>query len=624
MKTIFAQCAIPFCLVLTLLLGACGEKKEEHADSEGSDNDGTDTATTLSAPANLSVTAGVNKVTLDWDAVSGASSYTVYWGTSTGISSSSTAITSISTDNYTHSSLTNDTTYYYKVAAVDSSGTGTLSSETSAAPSATWAQEAYVKAANNDPSDEFGSSVALSGDTLAVGVNLEDSDETTITNGTTASDDDSNVSSGAVYVYKRTGTSWAQEAYVKAANNGANDNFGYSVALSGDTLAVGSHLEDSNETTITNSTSTSSDDSSSNSGAVYVYKRTGTSWAQEAYVKAANNDSGDRFGWYVALDGDTLAVGSPFEFSNQTTITNGTTASSDDSIEWSGAVYVYKRTGTSWAQEAYVKAANNDWYDKFGYSVALDGDTLAVGASEEDSNQTTITNGTTASSNKDNPSSGAVYVYKRTGTSWAQEAYVKAANNDHSDQFGSSVALSGDTLAVGVNLEDSNETTITNGTTASSDDNSTNSGAVYVYKRTGTSWAQEAYVKAANNGADDYFGYSVALDGDTLAVGAYKEDSNQTTITNGTTASSDDSITNSGAVYVYKRTGTSWAQEAYVKAANNDASDEFGKSVALSGGTLAVGSHLEDSNETTITNGTIASSDDSSTNSGAVYVYLVQ
>ena len=134
MKTIFAQCAIPFCLVLTLLLGACGEKKEEHADSEGSDNDGTDTATTLSAPANFSVTAGDSKVTLDWDAVSGASSYTVYWGTSTGISSSSTAITSISTDNYTHSSLTNDTTYYYKVVAVDSSGTGTLSSEANATP----------------------------------------------------------------------------------------------------------------------------------------------------------------------------------------------------------------------------------------------------------------------------------------------------------------------------------------------------------------------------------------------------------------------------------------------------------------------------------------------------------
>ena len=141
---------------------------------------------------------------------------------------------------------------------------------------------------------------------------------------------------------------------------------------------------------------------------------------------------------------------------------------------------------------------------------------------------------------------------------------------------------------------------------------------------TATSWAQEAYVKAANNDALDFFGYNVALSGDTLAVGSLFEDSNETTITNSTSTSSDDSSSNSGAVYVYKRTGTSWAQEAYVKAANKDNSDEFGKSVALSGGTLAVGSHLEDSNETTITNGTIASSDDSSTNSGAVYVYLVQ
>jgi len=341
MKTIFAQCAIPFCLVLTLLLGACGEKKEEHADSEGSDNDGTDTATTLSAPANLSVTAGDSKVTLDWDAVSGASSYTVYWGTSTGISSSSTAITSISTDNYTHSSLTNDTTYYYKVVAVDSSGTGTLSSETSATPSANWAQEAYVKAANNDSSDEFGSSVALSGDTLAVGASKEASNQTTITNGTSASSDNNASRAGAVYVYKRTGTSWAQEAYVKAANNGASDYFGYSVALDGDTLAVGAYKEASNQTTITNGSTASSDDSNSASGAVYVYKRTGTSWAQEAYVKAANNDASDKFGYSVALDGDTLAVGATEEDSNQSTITNGTTASSNGSNDASGAVYVY-------------------------------------------------------------------------------------------------------------------------------------------------------------------------------------------------------------------------------------------------------------------------------------------
>jgi len=134
-------------------------------------------------------------------------------------------------------------------------------------------------------------------------------------------------------------------------------------------------------------------------------------WAQEAYIKASNNDADDRFG-HVSLDGDTLAVGALKEASNQTTITNGTTSSSNNSNSLSGAVYVYKRTGTTWAQEAYIKASNNGVVDRFGYEVALDGDTLAVGAMDEDSNQTTITNdNSTASSNNSNANSGAAYVY---------------------------------------------------------------------------------------------------------------------------------------------------------------------------------------------------------------------
>jgi hypothetical protein len=206
-------------------------------------------------------------------------------------------------------------------------------------------------------------------------------------------------------------------------------------------------------------------------------------WAQEAYIKAANNDASDSFGDSVSLDNDTLAVGVQAEDSNQTTITNGTSASSNDSRSASGAVYVYKRNtdNSSWAQEAYIKAANLYYGDNFGFSVSLDSDTLAVGAINEDSNQKTITNGTSTSSNDSLSDSGAVYVYKRTGTSWAQEAYIKAVNSDNGDQFGSSVALDNNTLAVGAVSEDSNQTTITNGTGAPSNNNSTNSGAVYVY-----------------------------------------------------------------------------------------------------------------------------------------------
>jgi hypothetical protein len=488
-----------------------------------------------------------------------------------------------------------------------------------------WKQEAYIKTPYPDPDDIFGNSVSIDGDTLAVGANYEDSTQTTITNGTGASSVNSSTTSansGAVYVYKRSGTSWAQEAYIKAANNNEQDKFGFNVSLDNDTLAVGAPTEQSNQTTITNGTGTSSNNSINNSGAVYVYKRTGTSWAQEAYIKAANNDIDDSFGGSgISIEGNTLAVGSPYEDSNQTTITNGTGASSNNSNSYSGAVYVYKRTGTSWAQEAYIKAVNSNAGDLFGSSVSIDNDTLAVGAYSEDSNENTITNGNTASDDDSNSSSGAVYVYKRTGTSWAQEAYIKAANNDVGDSFGRVVSIDKDTLAVGAPSEASNQTTITNGTGASNDDSNSNSGAVYVYKRTGTSWAQEAYIKAANGDAQDFLGWSISIDGDILAVGAEGEASNQTTITNGTGASSNNSNANTGAVYVYKRSGSTWTQEAYIKAVNNDALDYFGDMVSIDNGTLAVGVEREDSNQNTITNGTSASSNNSNAESGAVYVY---
>ena len=275
----------------------------------------------------------------------------------------------------------------------------------------------------------------------------------------------------------------AQEAYIKAANNDANDEFGEQLAISGDTIVVAAIYEDSNETTITNGAGASADDSNLNAGAVYVYTRSGVNWAQEAYIKAANNDANDYFGYSVALEDDTLVVGSEREASTQSTITNGTTASADDTGS-AGAAYVYKRDGTNWAQEAYIKPANTSSgnVSRFGSEVAISGNVIVVGAYAEQSNQTTITNGTTASTDNSNASSGAAYVYRRIGTNWQPEAYIKAANNDASDQFGISAAISGDTIIVGANGEDSNETTITNGTTASADDSVSGSGAVYIYR----------------------------------------------------------------------------------------------------------------------------------------------
>jgi len=413
---------------------------------------------------------------------------------------------------------------------------------------------------------------------------------------------------------------WVQEAYLKAPNAEAGDWFGSAIAISQDTIVASAYYEDSNQTTINNGTTASANNSATDAGAAYVFVRNGTTWTQQAYLKAANPDNLDLFGISSAISGDTIVIGAQDEDSNQTTITNGTTASSNNSATDSGAVYVFVRNGTTWSQQAYLKASNAEAGDQFGRWVDISGDTIVVGAWKEDSNQTTISNGTTASSNNSATDSGAAYVFVRSGSNWTQQAYLKASNAEAGDDFGFQVSISGDTIVVGAHLEDSNQTTITNGTTASSNNSATDSGAAYVFVRSGSNWIQQAYLKASNAEMLDGFGGSI-IDGNTIVIGATGEDSNQTTITNGTTATIDNSKSNSGAVYVFSRSGSIWTQQAYLKALNADAEDQFGRPV-ISGNTIAVATFREDSAQTTITNGTTASSDNSATDSGAVYVFV--
>ena len=214
---------------------------------------------------------------------------------------------------------------------------------------------------------------------------------------------------------------------------------------------------------------------------------------------------------------------------------------SDNSAIDSGAVYVFTRSGTTWSQQAYLKASNTDAQDNFGYSVSLSGDTLAVGASYESSNATDV-NG--IQSDNSASGSGAVYIFTRSGRTWSQQAYLKASNTDVSDDFGDSVSLSGDTLAVGAPDESSSATGV-NG--SQSDNSAINSGAVYIFTRSGRTWSQQAYLKASNTGRSDLFGDSVSLSGDTLAVGARFEDSSATGV-NG--SQGDNRAGRSGAVYV--------------------------------------------------------------------------
>jgi hypothetical protein len=427
------------------------------------------------------------------------------------------------------------------------------------------------------------------------------------------------------------GTNVAQAiGYVKASNTGAGDQFGIAIALSrdGNTLAVGAPNEDSGTTGI----DSTPNESTLNAGAVYVFARGASGWFQQAYVKASNTETGDAFGVAVALsgDGNTLAVGARSEDSGLSGVTAGDVSEgfSGNAATDSGAVYIFTRSAGAWSQQAYVKASNPGASDLFGSAVALsgDGDTLAVGAAFEDSGTT----GIDSMPNELASSAGAVYVFTRNAGAWSQQAYVKASNSGASDLFGNTVALSGDgnTLAVGAPGEDSSLAGVTAGVVneATAGNGASASGAVYIYNRDAGTWSQQAYVKASNTGAGDNFGMSVSLsgDGNTLAVGAAAEDSAAAGI--GGNQSADCGVVtpvncalNSGAAYVYTRSAGLWSQQAYVKASNTGAGDQFGISVALSGdgSTLAVGAHFEDSSGV----GIGSTPNELADSAGAVYVY---
>jgi hypothetical protein len=496
-------------------------------------------------------------------------------------------------------------------------------------------QLAYLKASNPDAGDHFGCGgvldghagwgVAVSGDgnTVAIGAPHENSSASGV-NGKQS--DKSLGDSGAVYVFVRNGAGWRQQAYVKASNPQMSNEFGHVVALSadGNTLAVSAQFEASNAKGVNGN---QSDHSIPQAGAVYVFTRNGTTWTQQAYIKASNTgeagtaDSfgdGDQFGASLSLsdDGATLAVGAIAEDGGAAGI-NGNQA--DNSAMSAGAVYVFARTGNTWAQQAYVKPANPDPGDLFGYSLSLsaDGNTLAAGSYDEGGSSREI-NGPPDNMRR---GAGAVYVFTRTGTTWAQQAYIHASNAEAGDSLGVNVAISddGNTLLASSLDEDCTATGVNPPGCDNDRAADISTGAAYVFVRSGSTWSQQAFLKASNTGANDWFGSRAALsgDGNTAALGASLEDSSGKGVDG---KQDNDAAPESGAVYVFTRTGTTWSQQHYVKSSNAEAYDEFGGSVALSrdGRTMIAAAHAEDGGSKGVGGN---QADNSIMDSGAVYVF---
>lgn len=325
------------------------------------------------------------------------------------------------------------------------------------------------------------------------------------------------------------------------------------------------------------------------------------------YIKASNTDAGDQFGFYVDISGDLLVVGAPFEDSNG--IGEGGNPSGN-ALTDSGAAYVYRKGPGGWAFEAMLKASNADAGDNFGTGVAIEGDLVVVGAEMEDSNTT----GVNSTPNNAAENSGAAYIFRYSDGVWEEEAYLKASNTGIADFFGSDVDISNETVVVSAPFEDSSS----NGINSVPDNFSTQAGAAYVFVKTADGWVEEAYVKASNSDIDDRFSQTVSIDGNTMVIGAPREDSASAVINGSQGNSTGDRTGNFGAAYVFVRNNDVWEQQAYLKAPNVGMNDLFGISSAVSGDTVAVGAIFEDSSSTGV-NGPFF--DNAASDSGAVYVF---
>jgi len=705
----------------SLLLSACGGggggKSNTSSSTSSSSSSHAFSSTPVTTPGSgtwpdVKVSAsGTKALKFDWSAVSGATYYKLLKKADSAssfvqVGSDFTATTAV---DQVSVHLTDWVNSRYKVQACDDSGC--QDSNLITADSAMISAVTYVKASNTDAGDWFGWSVAISGDgkTMAIGATAEASNATG-TNG----DQTSNTSptSGAVYVFAKVNGNWQQEAYLKASNTeqpgdgvtapipNPNARFGYQVSLStdGNTLAVSAINEDSISISVncgshnlnysssaSNSQGYVTQTSNTDIGAVYVFKRTNVQWTEQAYIKPVlgyylgNTNLG--FGYSLALSGDgkTLAVGTEVESTYAAGVLLSNTASSGSSVSAgfacinfstssstsstsslssslsttsssisssssssstsssssstlggtnSGAVYVYKFQDDKWVEDGLLKASDAGAGDYFGASIALsqDGTLMAVGAIGEDSKTSAAADDVITIDSVDYIlNNGGVYIFVRNQDAniWVEQTKLKPSYNQLNQEFGASLALSADatTLAVGTPGDWTTKGGINQDGSVYDPKSLTSygSGAAYIFTRSGTTWTQEAYIKAAVPMAGNQFGSAVSLsaNGSILAVGSWIESSQATGI-NGD--QEDTGATNAGAAYIFTRTGTTWTQKSYVKAPNTNAQDRFARALKLDdlGESLLIGAYRESSKATGI-NGD--ESDNSAAAAGAVYIF---
>ena len=330
----------------------------------------------------------------------------------------------------------------------------------------------------------------------------------------------------AAYVFTRSGTTWTQQQKLTGDDSGSSW-YGWSCHIDGDTAVVGAYLNDIG--------------SDVQRGAAFVYTRSGTTWSlQQKLIKSGTTAEYDRFGEDVYIDGDNIIVG----------------ARGVDSYK--GAAYVFTRSGTTWTQQQELQASDAAANDSGAMAVAISGNYAVYGAPYDDD---TATN------------TGSAHVWIRSGTTWTHQQKLTASDAAQNDKFGlESVDIDGDTIVVGAYNE--------NGS----------AGSVYAFTRSGTTWSQQQKIVASDSTGYGYFGSKCRIKGDYLVVGSNNLNSSR------------------GAVYFFTRSGTTWSQSKKMIDSSAASSDNLGIWVGMSGNTVIAGARGVD--------------DGSTNNSGAAYVFV--
>ncbi len=329
-----------------------------------------------------------------------------------------------------------------------------------------WTQQGKLVASDPQSNDQFGFTVAVSGDTAAVGGPFND---------------DFGGSTGSVYVFNRTGGTWNFSQKLLPDDPGGPAQFGYSVALNGDTMAVGARRHQ---------------DLGSDAGAAYIFGRSGGIWTQQRKILASDGSAGDRFGYFIDVDGDIVVVGAPED---------------DDAGDDSGSAYVFERDlggVDNWGQRAKLTAADAATGDIFGEDVAVGGDLIVIGAQDTDGAPDCVDQFC---------DSGSAYLFERNlggADAWGQRAHLTAVDAARGDSFGTSVAVYSDVVSIGARSADDAPSCV---------DQDCNSGALYLFKRYlggADAWGQGGKVLADDGAPDDSLGRSVAINGQTIVAGA--------------------------------------------------------------------------------------------------------